>query len=118
MKEDNLETQLYDEESETFRNQLATVTDEGKRKWIYPKKPFGRFHKARIVISIILLAILVITPFIKVNGHPFMLFDFLNRKFILFGILFGPHDFHLFVIAMITTVVFIILFTAVFGRIF
>jgi polyferredoxin len=118
MKEENLEQQLYDEEDQTFRNQLATVTDEGKRKWIFPKKPSGRFHSARIVVSAVLLLILIITPFIKVNGHSFMLFDFLNRKFILFGILFGPHDFHLFVIAMIATVVFVILFTAVFGRIF
>jgi cytochrome c oxidase accessory protein FixG len=118
MKEENLEQQLYDEESQTFRNQLATVTDEGKRKWIFPKKPSGRFYNARIVVSAVLLLILLITPFIKVNGHPFILFDFLNRKFILFGILFGPHDFHLFVIAMIATVVFVILFTAVFGRIF
>jgi polyferredoxin len=47
-----------------------------------------------------------------------MLFDFLNRKFILFGILFGPHDFHLLVIAMISLIVFVVLFTAVFGRIF
>jgi len=118
MKEDTLEQQLYDEESETFRNQLATVTDEGKRKWVYPKKPSGKFHRARIVVSAILLLILFITPFLKVNGHPFMLFDFLNRKFILFGTLFGPHDFHLLVIAMISLIVFIILFTAVFGRIF
>ena len=107
MNEDILEKQLYDEEAETFRNQLATVTDEGKRKWVYPKKPSGRFHKARIVVSAILLLILVLTPFIKVNGHPFMLFDFLNRKFILFGILFGPHDFHLLVIAMISLIVFV-----------
>jgi len=118
MREDTLEQQLYDEEAETFRNQLATVTDGGKRKWVYPKKPSGRFHKARIVVSAILLLILVLTPFIKVNGHPFMLFDFLNRKFILFGTLFGPHDFHLLVIAMISLVVFVVLFTAVFGRIF
>lgn len=118
MNEDILEKQLYDEEAETFRNQLATVTDEGKRKWVYPKKPTGRFHRARIIVSAILLLILVLTPFIKVNGHPFMLFDFLNRKFILFGILFGPHDFHLLVIAMISLIVFVILFTAVFGRIF
>jgi len=118
MNENNIEQQLYDEESQTFRNQLATVTDEGKRRWIYPKKPSGRFHNARIIVSAVLLLILVLTPFIKLNGHPFILFDFLNRKFILFGILFGPHDFHLFVIAMIATVVFIILFTAVFGRIF
>ncbi|MCU0414956.1 MAG: cytochrome c oxidase accessory protein CcoG [Ignavibacteriaceae bacterium] len=118
MNEDILEQQLYDEEAETFRNQLATVTNEGKRKWVYPKKPTGRFHRARIIVSAILLLILVLTPFIKVNGQPFMLFDFLNRKFILFGILFGPHDFHLLVIAMISLIVFVILFTAVFGRIF
>jgi cytochrome c oxidase accessory protein FixG len=118
MNEDILEKQLYDEEAETFRNQLATVTDDGKRKWVYPKKPSGRFHSARIVVSAILLLILVLTPFIKVNDHPFMLFDFLNRKFILFGVLFGPHDFHLLVIAMISLIVFVILFTAVFGRIF
>lgn len=118
MNEDLLEQQLYDDEAETFRNQLATVTDDGKRKWVYPKKPSGRFHRARIVVSAILLLFLVLTPFIKVNGHPFMLFDFLNRKFILFGVLFGPHDFHLLVIAMISLVVFVVLFTAVFGRIF
>ena len=118
MNEDTIEQQLYDEEAETFRNQLATVTDEGKRKWVYPKKPSGRFHRARIVVSAILLLILVLTPFINVNGHPFILFDFLNRKFILFGVLFGPHDFHLLAIAMISMLVFVILFTAVFGRIF
>lgn len=118
MIEDILEKQLYDEEAETFRNQLATVTDDGKRKWVYPKKPTGRFHRARIIVSAILLLILVLTPFIKVNGYPFLLFDFLNRKFILFGVLFGPHDFHLLVIAMISLIVFVILFTAVFGRIF
>lgn len=118
MSEDTLEQQLYDEEAETFRNQLATVTDDGKRKWVYPKKPSGRFHRARIVVSAILLLILVLTPFAKVNGQPLMLFDFLNRKFILFGVLFGPHDFHLLVIAIISLIVFVILFTAVFGRIF
>ncbi|MCW8809395.1 MAG: cytochrome c oxidase accessory protein CcoG, partial [Ignavibacteriaceae bacterium] len=118
MNEDTLEQQLYDEELETFRNQLATVTAEGKRKWVYPKKPSGRFHRARIIVSAVLLLILFITPFIKVNGHPFMLFDFINRKFILFGILFGPQDFYLLVLALISMIVFTILFTAVFGRIF
>ena len=118
MNEDTLEQQLYDDEAETFRNQLATVTNDGKRKWVYPKKPSGRFHRARIIVSTILLFILIATPFVKLNDHPFMLFDFINRKFILFGILFGPHDFHLLVIAMISLIVFVILFTAVFGRIF
>jgi len=112
----NIDT--INEEHQEFRNHLATVTKEGKRKWVFPKKPSGRFHNARIFVSIILLSFLIVVPFIKVKGHPFMLFDFPNRSFILFSIPFGPHDFIIFALAMITLVVFIILFTVIFGRIF
>jgi cytochrome c oxidase accessory protein FixG len=104
--------------SEDFRDSLATVSREGKRKWIYPKKPSGRFYTARNIVSAILLLILFGTPFIKVEGHPFILLNILERNFILFGVSFGPHDFFLFVLLMISLIVFIILFTAVFGRVF
>lgn len=113
-----MEIDIFEEEKQEFRNHLATVTKEGKRKWIFPKKPSGRFYNARTIVSIILLAFLIITPFIKVNGHQFLLLDFPNRHFILFGVPFGPHDFHLFVLAMISFIVFIVLFTVIFGRIF
>ncbi len=103
---------------ESFRDSLSIVSKEGKRKWIYPKKPSGKFYNARTLVSFVLLIILVGTPFLKVNGRQFVLFDFLNRNFILFGIPFGPQDFHLLVIALITIIVFIILFTVVFGRVF
>ncbi len=103
---------------ESFRDHLATITDEGKRKWIYPKKPSGRFYNARTIVSIFLILFLMIAPFIKVNGHPLLLLDILNRNFILFTIPFGPHDFHLFTLAIIALAVFIILFTVIFGRIF
>ncbi|MBU2492055.1 MAG: cytochrome c oxidase accessory protein CcoG [Bacteroidetes bacterium] len=104
--------------SEKFRDELATVTKEGKRIWIYPKKPKGRYYTARNIISVFLLGFLFLMPFIKVNGHPFMLFNILERKFILFSIPFGPHDFYLFVIAMIAVFVSIFLFTVVYGRLF
>lgn len=103
---------------EAFRDSLGIVEKSGKRKWIYPKKPKGRFHSARILFSGILLAVLFGVPFIKVNGHQYMLFDIINRKFILFGYPFGPHDFYLLGLAMITSIVFILLFTAIFGRLF
>lgn len=103
---------------ESFRDSLATVSKEGKRKWIYPKKPSGRFYNARTIVSIFLILFLIGAPFIKVNGHPFLLFDFPNRNFILFSIPFGPHDFHLFALAIIALAVFIILFTVIFGRVF
>ncbi|MFW5762569.1 MAG: cytochrome c oxidase accessory protein CcoG, partial [Cyclobacteriaceae bacterium] len=55
-------------------------------------------------------------PLIEINDHPFMLFNFFERRFIIFGVAFWPQDFHIFLIAMIAFFVFIILFTVVFGR--
>ena len=52
------------------------------------------------------------------NGEPFIMINVLKRKFIIFGQIFGPQDFFIFALAMITFVVFIILFTSIFGRIF
>ncbi len=105
-------------DTEDYRDKIATVDDSGKRVWIYPKKPKGRFTNARTYVSWVLLAFLFGMPFVKVNGDPILLFNILERKFILFGIQFMPQDFHLFVLAMLTFIVFIVLFTVVWGRLF
>ena len=104
----------YDEE---YRNSIATVDERGKRIWVYPKKPSGHFHNLRIIVSIVLLAILFGLPFIKVNGDPLMLIDVFERKFIIMGIHLWPQDFHIVALSMITLVVFVVLFTVVFGRV-
>ena len=106
---------LYQIDQE-YRNHLSTVDSKGKRVWVYPKKPQGRFHTYRIVVAIILLALLFMGPFVKVGGQPLMLFNIFQRKFIIFGTPFWPQDFHLFALAFISFVVFIVLFTVVFGR--
>ena len=106
------------QDTESFRDSIATVDKEGKRSWIFPKRPKGRFYNARTFVSWVLLAVLFGIPFIKVHGDPLLLFNILERKFILFGIVFMPQDFHLFALAMITLMVFIVLFTVVFGRLF
>ncbi len=105
-------------DKEYYRDKISTVDNAGKRVWIYPKKPKGKFYSARSIVAILLLAFLFIGPFIKINGHPFLLLDFLGRKFYIFGIAFWPQDLHLFGIALITLIVFVVLFTSVFGRIF
>ena len=105
-------------EDEVYRDHLATVDQSGKRIWIFPKMPKGKFYDYRKYVSYVLLLVLFATPFIKVGGKPFMLFNVLEGKFILFGIYFAPQDFHLFVIAMLIGMVFIVLFTVVFGRLF
>ena len=103
---------------EEYRDRIATVDDAGKRIWLYPKKPAGAFYNARIWVSWAFLVVFLALPWIKIKGEPLFLFNLLERKFILFGIMFTPQDFHLFVLVMLTFLVFIILFTVVFGRLF
>lgn len=105
-------------ENETFRDSIGTITKDGKRAWVYPKKPSGKFYEYRKYVSYFLLAFLLISPFIKINGNQFLMFNVLERRFNIFGFPFWPQDFHLFVISMLIGVVFITLFTVAFGRIF
>ena len=104
--------------NENFRDSIATIDNEGKRAWVFPKKPHGKFYKYRKYVSYFLLAFLLASPFIKVGGNQFLLFNVLERRFNIFGFPFWPQDFHLFVISMIIGVIFITLFTVIFGRIF
>lgn len=105
-------------DTDSFRDHLGIITDDGKRKNIYPKKPKGRFYNARTIFSIVLLAFLFGMPLIRIDGHPFMMLNIVDRKFILFGQAFGTHDFFILALGFIAIVVSIILFTAVFGRVF
>ena len=105
-------------EKEIFRDSIATINSEGKRSWIFPKKPSGKFYKYRSYVSYFLLLFLFAAPFVKINGNQFLLFNILERKFNIFSFPFWPQDFHLLVISMIIGVVFVILFTVIFGRIF
>jgi cytochrome c oxidase accessory protein FixG len=103
---------------EHFRDSIGTINEEGKRAWVFPKKPVGRFYEYRKYVSYFLLTFLFASPFIKVNGNQFLMFNVLERRFNIFGYPFWPQDFHLFVISMITGVIFVALFTVAYGRIF
>jgi cytochrome c oxidase accessory protein FixG len=105
-------------DNEKFRDSIGTINEEGKRAWVFPKKPSGKFYEYRKLVSYLLLAFLVTAPFIKINGNQFLMFNILERRFNIFSFPFWPQDFHLFVISMITGVIFITLFTVAFGRIF
>lgn len=112
----NKEKEEYMDQS--FRDSIGTVDEEGKRKWVYPKKPKGKLYNARTWVSIFLLAILFSGPFVRINGQPLLLFDVIERKFVIFGQIFWPQDFYIFVLIMLAGVLFIVLFTVVFGRLF
>jgi len=112
----NISNQLITEPGESFRDHFSAVNDDGKRNWFYPQKPAGKWHTRRVWFTLIILTLLFATPFIKYNGQPLLLFNVLERKFIIFGIFIGPQDYWLFGLTMLSFMVFIVLFTTVFGR--
>ncbi len=95
-----------------------TVDEQGKRRWLYPLIRIEFWYKYRSVVAYLLLAFLFIAPYIKVNGHQFLLFNIIERKFIIFGQVFWPQDFFILVLLTLTFLVGIVLFTSAFGRIF
>lgn len=118
-KTNEIEQIDYYSENEAFRTAVATMEKNGTRKWIYAKKTTGKYTNYRTVVYSLLILLLIILPFIKLpNGNPVFKFDVFNTVFILFGYPFFTTDFFLLAFGMIVAVVFVILFTTVYGRIF
>ncbi len=113
MISDNNSTQ-----SGSFRDKVATVDKSGKRVWLFPIKPKGKYYNARTYLSIVYISMFFILPFLKYDDHPIFLINILERRFILFGQIFWPQDFFIFALGMVVFIVFIALFTVVYGRVF
>ena len=108
---------IDDLQHETFRNELASVARDGRRRWIYARQPSGRFYRARTAVSVVLLAFLCLAPFIRVHGQPLMLLDILNRQFVLLGVFFRPQDFYLVVLIALSVLVTLVTMTVIAGRV-
>lgn len=103
---------------QSFRDSVATIDKRGKRNYIFPKKPVGKYYNWRTVASVIYLVVFFVLPFIKIQDEPVFLFNVIDRKFIFFGQVFWPQDFFIFAIGFLTFMLFVILFTVIFGRVF
>ena len=106
------------EQDEAFRDRIATVNEKGKRVWIFPKKPFGSFYNKRKIVSYFLLSLLFAGPHIRIKGEPLLMLNIIERKFVIFGQVFWPQDMYILAVLLILAVVFVILFTIIYGRIF
>lgn len=103
---------------EEFRDSIATVDSKGRRVWVYPKKQLGKYFSRRAILAYSLLLLMFSGPFFKINGEPLLMFNIVERKFVIFGQIFWPADIFIFAIGMIAFVVLVIVFTVVFGRLF
>jgi cytochrome c oxidase accessory protein FixG len=111
----NKQNDKYDE---SFRDHITTINEDGKRAYVYPTKPFGKYYDLRTYFTWFYLIVFFSVPFIKYNGEPLFLFNVPEKKFILFGSIFWAQDFFIFGLGMLIFIVFIALFTVVFGRLF
>ena len=105
------------DEHELFRNELASVHKDGRRKWVFARQPSGRYYRARTVLSWFLLLFLFGAPFVRVDGQQLVLLDFIERRFVVLGLVFWPQDFYLVVLAALTLLVTLALSTTAVGRI-
>lgn len=115
MSDNNNLHEFYDDEE--YRDSIATVDKDGKRIWLYPKKPKGAFYNKRVIATIVFLVLFFAGPLVKINGQPLLMMNVFDRKFVIMGQLFLPQDFVIFGLGLITFFVFIILFTVTYGRI-
>lgn len=110
---------MSNNESEVdFRDKISTVDTKGKRKWMYVHQVKGYLYKWRTIVSVFYLILFFALPFVKINHNPAFQFNLLESKFILFGQVFLPQDFILFGIGMLVFLLFIVVFTLIFGRVF
>lgn len=102
----------------SFRDKISTISTEGTRLFIHPRKPKGKFTNWRKIVGYFLLLVLISLPLIKVNGEPFVMLNFIERKFIIFGAIFWPQDTFVLLLMTLSFLVFVLLFTTTFGRLF
>ncbi|MBI5802257.1 MAG: cytochrome c oxidase accessory protein CcoG [Verrucomicrobia bacterium] len=101
---------------EDYRDHLATADKDGRRRWLYPKKPSGFWYRHRTRLSWLLIGIMFAGPWIRINGNPLLLVNIIERRFSILGQIFWPQDTVIFAVAMLVFFAGIMIFTTAFGR--
>ncbi len=99
-----------------FRDHLTTADKDGNRRWLFPKKPSGPWHRRRAWFATALIAIMFAGPWIRIHGNPLLMINILERRFSILGQIFWPQDTLIFAVAMLVFFTGIIIFTTAFGR--
>lgn len=96
---------------------LATLNEDGSRRWIRPKPASGKWLIRRSAVAYFLMALYLAIPHLRWNEKPWMMLDFPKREFTFFGTTFLPTDTLLLMLLFVSVLVGIFLLTALFGRV-
>lgn len=95
---------------------LATLNEDGSRRWIRPKPSSGRWQARRRAVAAALIALFLVIPHLRFRGKPWILLDLPHREFTIVGTTFLPTDTLLLMLLFVSTLIAIFLVTALFGR--
>ena len=74
---------------------LSSVNPDGSRHAIHPAAVHGRFQRLKRIVWPVLIALYVITPWLRIGGRPAVLIDIPRRHFYLIGNTYTAQDFWL-----------------------
>ena len=88
------------------------------RRKIYPRAVSGFFARWRLILVIATQLLFYGLPWISWNSRQAVLFDLIQRKFYIFGLVLWPQDVIYLTLLLILSALALFLFTAVAGRLF
>ena len=89
-----------------------------KHKKVYARETHGKFNSLRWFFVFLTQAIFYLSPWLQWNGRQALLFDLVERKFYLFGLVLWPQDVIYLSVILLLSAFGLFLFTAVAGRLF
>ena len=88
------------------------------RRKIYPRSVSGLFARWRFILVFATQLLFYGLPWVSWNGRQAVLFDLIQRKFYIFGLVLWPQDVIYLTLLLILSALALFLFTAVAGRLF
>lgn len=107
--------------NQTVETQLAnerapTVSESGRRLWLYPDRRKGKRADVREKLSWLLLVFYLAAPWLRINEAPLIRLDVLDRKAYIFGSTFYTFEANYLVFLFLIAAFTLFLVTALFGR--
>ena len=66
--------------NEPSLDSVSTIRDDGSRQYLFPADVTGRFTRARAGAALVLIAIYLLLPWIKIGGYPAVFLDVATRR--------------------------------------
>lgn len=71
---------------------LAVLDEHGRRQKVHPAEVEGPWHRRVLTVRALLIALFVVAPFARVQGHPLLLLEIGARRFWVLGHSFNAQD--------------------------